>query len=371
MPADGPPAGPGRGPPRIAIVGAGAVGAWVGGCMALAGHDVTLIDPWPAHVAAMNRDGLRLTDADGERRARVLALDICNVQSLNRRPVDIAFICMKLPDTAWATELIRPCLADRGFVVTMQNGLVEETVAGIVGWSRTLGAIASTISVELVAPGHVERTQRAGGDAYTVFRVGELHGGITARAEAVAAMLRSCDSARVTGNLHGERWAKLVANTMSTAVCGISGLSLSEIVEHPGARALQIRLAGEAIRVGRALGYHLEPVRGLAADTWAAAAEGDARALEQCEAALRAGNARRTGAGGRSGTAQDLAKGRWPEVEHMNGCVARLGREAGLPATTHERVTALVIDAARGDLVPGIDALDRLVLELGVLPASR
>lgn len=371
MQVDSPPAGPGGSPPRIAIVGAGAVGAWVGGCMALAGHDVTLIDPWPEHIEAMNRDGLRLVDAQGERHARVPAVDIGNVQSFARRPVDIAFICMKLPDTAWASALIGPYLASGGFVVTMQNGLVEETVAGIVGWGRTLGAIASTISVELVGPGHVERTQRAGGDAYTVFRVGELHGGLTARAEAVAAILRSCDSARVTRNLYGERWAKLVANTMSTAVCAISGLSLSQIVEHPGARAVQIRLAGEAIRVGRALGYRLEPVRGLDADTWVAAAEGHVLALGQCEAALRGGNARRTGAGGRSGTAQDLAKGRWPEVEYMNGCVARLGREAGPPATTHERVTALVIQAARGALAPGVDVLDRLVLELGVQPVSR
>jgi len=342
------------GAPRIGFIGAGAVGGYVGGGLAAAGHDVTLIDPWPEHVDRIRRDGLRLGGTQGERVVPVEALHVTDVQRLAARPLDIAFICMKLYDTAWATELVRPYLAPTGFVVTMQNSLVEETVAGIVGWGRTLGCIASAIAVEAVGPGHVVRNQLPGGDTYTVFRVGEMSGLVTARAESVAALLRAVDSAKVTTNLWGERWSKLVANTMTTGLCGILGLSLNELALREGPRRLQIRLAAEAIRIGEALGFRLEAIRGMPAAKWLAAHDGDRAALAEVEASMLAATKRRAGVG-RSATAQDLAKGRRTEIDYMNGFVAARGEEAGIPAPTHAAVTALVKRIERGELEPSPD----------------
>jgi 2-dehydropantoate 2-reductase len=336
---------------KIVFVGAGAVGGYVGGHLARAGHDVTLIDPWPEHVAQIKSRGLHLGGTQGEHDVKVNALDITEVQSLPPGTVDIAFICMKLYDTEWATALIAPYLAPNGFVVTLQNSLVEERVARIAGWGRTLGCIASTISVEAVAPGRIVRTQMPGGDAYTVFRVGELNGLVTPRAERVAALLRAIDSAKVTTNLWGERWSKLAANTMTTGLCGLSGLDLNEVVEYQPARRLQIRLAAEAICIGRALGFRLEAIRRLAAEKWLAAAEGDAATVAAVEHCMLDGLRRRP-EGGRSGTAQDLAKGRRTEVDFMNGYVAEQGAACGMPAPTHAEVAALVRRIERGELAP-------------------
>lgn len=343
----------------IVFVGAGAVGGYVGGHLARAGHDVTLIDPWPAHVNTIKSRGLRLGGTQGEHTVRPTALHLTEVQSLQHRPADLAFICMKLYDTAWASALIKPYLAPTGVVVTMQNSLVEETVAAIIGWGRTLGCIASTISVEAVAPGHIVRTQLPGGDAYTVFRVGELNGNLTVRAGAIAQLLRAVDSAKVTANLWGERWSKLVANTMTTALCGVSGMNLNQIVEYAPARRLQIRLAAEAIRIGLALGFGLEPIRGLPADKWLAAAAGDPTVLRMVEDDMLAGVKRRP-EGGRSGTAQDLAKGRRTEIEFMNGYVAATGVEIGIPAPTHAAITAIVKRIERGELKPDPQLLSAL-----------
>jgi len=345
--------------PRIVFVGAGAVGGYVGGHLARAGHDVTLIDPWPANVEAIRKNGLQLGGTQGEHSVKIKALHVSDVQSLARQPVDLAFICMKLYDTEWATALIKPYLAADGCVVTMQNSLVEEQVAAIVGRARTLGCIASTISVEATGPGRVVRSQLPGGDAYTVFRLGELDGRITPRAEQIAAMLRACDSAKVTTNLWGERWAKLVANTMTTGPCALSGLNLKDIFENAVARRLLIKLAGEAIHVGEALGYRLEPVRGLPAAQWIAAASGDANAFRSVEAHMLEG-ARRRPEGGWSGTAQDIAKGRWPEIDFMNGYVARKGAEAGIPAPTHVKVTERVKQLARGELTASLAQLEMI-----------
>ena len=93
---------------RILIVGAGAVGGYAGAHMARAGHEVIFLDPWPAHVDAMNKDGLTIrgvTEEEGFTQP-VRALHLTDVQALSKEaPVDIAFVCVKSYDTAWATEL--------------------------------------------------------------------------------------------------------------------------------------------------------------------------------------------------------------------------------------------------------------------------
>ena len=189
---------------RIAIVGAGAVGGYVGAHMVQAGEDVTFIDPWPAHVEHMQQHGLRVTHASDvpEFTVPVRALHLTEVQHLAKEaPVDIAFVCMKSYDTAWATTLIRGYLAPDAYVVSLQNCINEETVASVVGWGRTLGCIASSITVNLPEPGHIHRGAAKGGARHTVFRTGEIHGRITPRAEDVCRLVGYSDSAKVTANL--------------------------------------------------------------------------------------------------------------------------------------------------------------------------
>src|SRR4030081_1723475 len=189
---------------KIAIVGAGAVGGYADAHMAQAGEDVTFIDPWPEHVEHMKKHGLRVSHARdvAEFSVPVRALHVTDAQQLAKEaPVDIAFVCMKSYDTAWATTLIRQYLAPGGFVVSLQNCMNEETIAGIVGWGKVLGCIASVIGVELCEPGHIRRGAGKGGAEHTVFRVGEVHGRVTERAQEVCRLVSDADSAKVTENL--------------------------------------------------------------------------------------------------------------------------------------------------------------------------
>ncbi|GIX47357.1 MAG: 2-dehydropantoate 2-reductase [Candidatus Tectimicrobiota bacterium] len=337
--------------PRVAIVGAGAVGGYVGGHMARAGENVILIDPWAEHIDYIKRHGLHLSGTQGEHTVQVQALHLYEVQSLHKAPVDIAFICTKSYDTAWATTLIKDYLSPHGFVVSLQNSINEECIAGIVGWGRTLGCIASTIGVEAYKPGHIMRTLQPGGAAYTVFRVGEVHGRITARAQEVARLLSAVDSAKVTTNLWGERWTKLVVNAMGNGLSAVTGMNSLSMYTTEATRRLMIRLAGEAIRVGQALGYEIEAIRGLPPEKWVAAAEGEPAALEEVEGAMLAATQRMTEAG-RPSTAQDILKGRRTEIDFINGLVAAKGEEAGVPAPTHAALTALVKRVERGELAP-------------------
>jgi 2-dehydropantoate 2-reductase len=168
---------------RIAFVGAGALGGYVGGYFAHAGEDVTLIDPWPEHIETIRRQGLELTGlTPGEHLIVTTAktMHLTEVQGLSKqRPIDIAFVAVKSYDTEWATMMIHPYLAPDGYVVSLQNCLNEERIAAIVGWGKTVGCIAAQISVDLYEAGRIRRTVEKGGTQHTVFRVGEVHGRAT------------------------------------------------------------------------------------------------------------------------------------------------------------------------------------------------
>src|ERR1700691_5109307 len=246
---------------KIAVMGTGAVGGYAGAHMAQAGEDITFIDPWPEHVETMRAKGLRITHIRDvpEFTAKVRALHVTDAQQLAKeKPIDIAFVCMKSYDTAWAAMLIRQYLAPDGFAVSLQNCMNEETLAGVVGWGKTLGCIDSSITVNLPEPGLVHRGAAKHGAAHTVFRAGEVHGRITERAEEVCRLVAYADSAKVTNNLWGERWSKLVANAMQNGLSACTGLGGGDMLKNDTLRRFSTRLGSEAIRVGQAQGYQLE-----------------------------------------------------------------------------------------------------------------
>ena len=344
---------------RIVVVGAGAIGGYAGGHMTRAGHDVTLIDAWPEHVEYMRSHGLQLSGlTEAERHSvRVNALHVCDVQNLTKqKPIDIAFICVKSYDTEWATHLIKSYLAPDGFVVSLQNCINEERIAAIVGWGRTLGCIASLVAAELYQPGHVKRTVPIGGDKHTVFRAGEPHGRVTRRAEEVAELLRSADSSKVTTNLWGERWSKLVVNSMRNGLSAASGLNGNQRDLAEGPRWLSIRLGSEAVRVGQALGYQLEKMLGMEAETLARAGEGNKDALAGITDILIEA-AKKRSEEQRPSMAQDIAKGRRTETDFINGYVAARGGEIGVPAPTHAKMNEIVRRVERGEIKASPDVI--------------
>ena len=347
---------------RIAIVGAGALGGYVGGTLAQLGRDVTLIDPWPEHVETIRARGLELDGMTAEERFVVRnakTLHLTEVQSLAKQPIDVAMVAVKSYDTAWATALIAPYLSADGFVVSLQNCLNEETIAGIVGWGRTVGVVASMISVDLYEAGRIRRTVAKGGDKHTVFRIGEPHGRVTRRVEELAEWFKGIDSSKTTPNLWGERWTKLVQNSMNNPVTAATGLTSGDCLRNPKIRAFQIRLAGEAIRVGQALGYQLEKMKGVEPERIARAAEGDRAALDEVEASLipTAGSNPR-GDIQRPSMAQDIIKGRRTEIDAMNGFVAAKGAAVGVAAPSHAKLAQIVTKVERGEVKPSPALVD-------------
>ncbi len=335
---------------RIGIVGAGAIGSIVGGLLTKAGRDVTLIDQWPEHVEAMKRRGLRLSGTCGEHVVPVRALHIHEASAIEE-PFDAVFVAVKSYDTEWATMLALRHLSPAGVVVDFQNGINDERVAAVAGKERALGCVI-TIGAGLYEPGHAVRT-----DSGAVgFKIGEHDGRDTERARRLVEIMNDVAPARLTTNLWGERWSKLAVNCMANPLAALSGLGSAEVRSAPGIRRVGIHVAAEVIRVGRAVGYEVEPIYGIAAQRFVDAAEG--RDLEAVERDMSASV--RFLSGGRPSMLQDVLKGRRTEIDALNGYVAEQGRRVGVPTPFNEAIVREVHRHGVG-LRPDPKNLDPLV----------
>ena len=314
---------------RIGIMGSGAIGSVVGGLLTQAGHDVTLIDQWPAHVDAMKADGLRLSGTCGDHVIKVRALHLFEAQAIEE-PFDVIFLAVKGYDTDWATLFASRFLAEPdGVMVDFQNGMNDERVAALAGRQRTLGCVI-TISAGMYEPGHAMRT-----DTNAIgFKIGELDGRQTPRVDHLVRILSDVAPTRATTNLFGERWSKLAVNCMANPLAGLSGYGSAEIRTEPIPRRIAIHIAAEVIRVGRAAGHEVEPIFGIDPQRFVDAVEG--HGLDALEADISAGAMRL--AGGRPSLLQDVLRGRRTEIDELNGYVVGAGRRFGVPTPVNEAV---------------------------------
>jgi 2-dehydropantoate 2-reductase len=329
---------------KILFVGAGAIGSYLGAFLTRAGRDVTLIDPWAEQVETVRAKGIAVTGPHEPFQARPAIYHLHEAQRLPR-DFDVAFVAMKVYDTAWATQLAVRHLKADGFVVAAENCWPDPMVAAVAGRERSVGLVMSKIGVASWTAGTVERGhERGGATGHDVFRAGEHDGRITPRTRLIAEMLAVIDGAKATDNLWGERWSKLCANAMGNPVQAMSGLGSTEIASSEVGRAITIHLAAESARVGLALGYTIPKINGAAAEQWAEAGRRETwQALDEMLTPKSA-----SGRNWKASMAQDDAKGRPTEIDYMNGHVVDKGREVGVPTPVSAAVVETVREIDRG-----------------------
>jgi 2-dehydropantoate 2-reductase len=347
-------AGRGMGHPHIVVLGAGAVGGFLAATMARAGEDVTIVDPWAEHVERIREHGFRVSGTQGDHTVNMPALHVGDVQRLISKPIDIALIATKAFDTGWAAMLLRDYLRPTGFVVSLQNGFNEEQIAAAVGWGRTLGCVVNTLGVRLIGPGHVHRDRTPGGASHKIFRLGEINGLVTRRAQDLARRMEAADSAMVTPNLWGERWSKLTVNVMQMGVLAATGLTKKETIDWETSRRVSIRAAAEGILVGRALGFQIEPIIKTDPDVWLRAADGEAASLRSIDEAFEGYLNRLTpeGRNERDSMGRDALAGRRTEVEFLNGHVAAKGEQVGVAVPVNRGIVTIIKAIERGEIKP-------------------
>ena len=347
---------------KLLFVGAGAIGSYLGSFLSRAGHDVTLVDPWAEQVETIRQRGISVTGPHDPFEARPTAVHLNDAARLPR-DFDIAFVAMKVYDTAWATQLAVRHLAPHGYVVASENCWPDPIVASVAGAPRSVGLIMSKIGVALWKPGQVERGMEKGqGKGHDVFRPGEHNGRITPRTTELAEMLSVIDGALATDNLWGERWCKLCANAMGNPVQAMSGLGSLEIASSEVGRAITIHLAAESARVGFALGYRIPKFNGAPAEQWADAGRRETwdaldRMLTPTSSASR---------NWRASMAQDVTKGRPTEIDFMNGHVVAQGRAQKIPTPVSSAVVEVIHEVERGARKPAPENIGHVLRQAGV-----
>ncbi len=333
---------------KLLFVGAGAIGSYLGAFLSRAGHDVTLIDPWAEQVDTIRQRGISVTGPHDPFEARPTAVHLHEAARLPR-DFEVAFVAMKVYDTAWATQLALRHVRPDGVVVASENCWPDPIVASVAGASRALGLVMSKIGVALWKPGEVERGMEKGqGKGHDVFRVGEHDGRITDRAKLVAEMLSVIDGSQVTDNLWGERWAKLCQNAMGNPVQAMTGLGNVEIASSEIGRAITIHLGAESARVGLALGHRIPNFGGVTAQQWADAGRKETyETLDRLLTPTSAGTRN-----WRASMAQDVIKGRPTEIDQMNGFVVAQGRERGVPTPVSAAIVDVVHEVESGVVKP-------------------
>ena len=346
---------------RIVIFGAGAAGSYLGAYMTREGYDVTLIDMWGEHVETMREKGLRASGTQDDFTVEVNAHHLSDALQLQGE-FDIGFLAMKSYDTEWSAHFLKRLVKDDGVIVSSQNCMNDRLVASIVGYNRAVGCIMSSITVALWEPGHVTRGGPPGrGRGHVVFRVGELHGRVTPRVEELADVLMCVDDAKATSNLWGERWSKLTTNSSGNPVGAMTALGAEGVASMPEARRIQINICKESCQVALAQNYDVEPIRGVSAETYAKADDGEV--FEELDAKFQPSGG---GADWKSSMGQDVEKGRRTEIEFMNGFIVDEGRRVGVPTPINAAIVQVVQEVQSGERAPGPENVHRVLSLAGL-----
>ncbi|SDZ15232.1 ketopantoate reductase family protein [Herbiconiux ginsengi] len=326
--------------PRIAVLGAGANGASIGADLIRAGLDVTLIEQWPEHVAAMRERGLTVNLPDRSENTAVRVLHLCEVATLTE-PFDVVLLLMKAYDSRWAAHLIEPHLAPDGLLVGVQNGMTVDAIAEVVGAHRTLGCVIE-VSSTMFTPSVVERHS---GPDRSWFAVGSLSDATRGREREVADLLAHAGRVEVVDDIRSAKWMKLVSNATTLVTTASLGLPMMAALEHPGMRELMLRSGQEALDVAVAAGHRIMPIFGLGHDDVSRPETVVETLLDTLYRGFVLPNTTTT-------ILQDWTKRRHSEVDDLNGYVVTEAKRLGLQAPVNAAVVEVAHRIERHELDP-------------------
>ena len=289
-------------------MGAGAVGCYFGGMLARAGHDVVLIGR-PVHVQAIEASGLRLQTLGFDEAVRVRA----SAHVSGVRGASLVLCCVKSMDTAPAAQSLRPHLGADALVLSLQNGIDNvDRLRGLL--PQAVRAAVVYVAAEMAGPGHVRHHGR--GDLLVEGNGGNGDDGSGGWVDAFRA---AGVPVELSGDVRQALWVKLILNCAYNALSAIGQLSYGRLLAVDSVVELMRAVVRECVAVAHAEGVSIP------AD------------IEATVLALARGMPDQ-----RSSTAQDLARGRRTEIDHLNGLVVRRGRAHGIPTPVNQTLQGVV-----------------------------
>lgn len=298
---------------KIAVLGAGAMGSVIGGLLARAGNDVTLIDVHKPTIDAINASGLKIEDKGGEIESiRLRATD----QPESSGVVDFVLVFVKCYHTEAAVTRGAPMIGGQTTVLSLQNGWGNgPRIAKIVGEDKLLLGVCYH-SATVAAPGHVLHA----GKGMTF--MGEVNGKMTERLAGVAKAFTAAGiEVTTTPNVLKEIWSKLALNVCTLPTSALLRFFAPQLVEHEPMLDLMRSLLREVVAVAQAQDIALD-------------------FDERWEAIT--GLLKRCGPGAKSSMLQDVEKGRRTEIDVINGAIVEAGQRLGIATPYNDAMVKLI-----------------------------
>ncbi|MBA4494319.1 ketopantoate reductase family protein [Paenactinomyces guangxiensis] len=334
---------------NITIIGAGAIGGVIGGYLGKAGEQVTFVDIDADHVEKMRMDGLTI---NGVETFTVPVRAFTTDELLARKErLETVFLCVKAQHTREAVESIQHLLTPASVVVSFQNGLCEQEIAGLIGQERTVGCFVNLFA-DYLEPGLIEY-----GGVGSVY-LGELDGTVSPRVHDLVGRLRAWGTAHSTDNIWGYLWSKLAYGAVLTATA-LTNETIADVLSTESNRLMLLDLAAEVLAVADQQG-----VVPMGFDGWepALAYPVSSRDWDEINRQLDKLVARlRTYTKTRTGIWRDLAvRKRKTEVPYHLKPVIAAGEAAGLEMRLTKATLLMIQEIEQGNRNLSLHNLDEL-----------
>ena len=324
---------------RSAIYGAGSLGTVMGAWLARNGVQIDLINRNRKHVDALNKSGAHIT---GTVNMTVPVHALLPEEMTGR--YDIIFLMTKQLNNRETVAFLKDYLAADGVIVTLQNGIPEESIAEIVGPDHTIG-----VTVEWGATMDAPGSSRLTSDPASLsFHMGSMPGIPDSKLEQVKAVLEKMCPVVIENNLPGARWSKLLINATFSGLGTVMGGTFGDVAKDPEARNLAASCMKEVIDVGRAAGVTFAPVQGkdlVSLFYWS-------NPVKKALAKLIMPVAMKKHAAIEPSMLQDLRKSKPCEIDAINGVVCAWGRKKGIRTPVNDRIVKLVHEIQDGTRTP-------------------
>lgn len=322
---------------RCAIYGAGSLGTVLGAYMTKAGVDVELINRNKEHVAAMKEKGAHITGTV-EMTVPVKALTPDEMTG----QYDVLFLMTKQLLNKEVVTFLKPYLAEKSVIVTLQNGIPEPGIAEIVGEDHTMGCVVEW-GATLSAPG--ESTLTSEPDSLS-FHMGKMKGITDEQVAQVKQLLETMCPVHIEENLLGARWSKLLINATFSGLGTVVGGLFGDVSESPEVKGIALKCMKECIDVGHAAGAEFAPVQGKDITKLFYYKNGLKKAFALFLLPIAMKKHRLL----EPSMLQDLKKGKLCEVDAINGVVCDWGRKCGVATPINDRIVEVIKKEQAGEL---------------------
>lgn len=321
--------------PKILVIGAGGIGGIAAAHIARAGYDIEIVDILPGLADKITEEGIHVRGIKGDFRMRMNAFD--DIRKVNEKK-DIILIATKANSLEQVTRDIKPVLGENAVLVSMQNGMCAEYLAGIFGDQQVIGCIIGW-GATVHQPCELEMTSK--GDLVIGYKGSRK----AFHFDFVREILSTIAPVIITDNLHGYLYSKLIINSCITTVGALCGLTLGKMLAKRKARNIFIHIIREGIATGKALGISVEKYGGKV-DFYKIAEATTLIGHIRSHLIIRLIGVKYRRL--KSSSLQSLLVGQPTEVDFLNGYIAKHAESLNIPAPLNDFLIQTIKEIEEG-----------------------